>query len=293
MGATVQLVDASAGVANKWRVMRLVRSAALVFVQRRFLPNWVLSGKAPMVFDIDDAIWSSSSGQSAPGRERRFQRMVKRSSLVITGNAFLAEHCAGTPTLVAPTAVAPMRCKVHEGPATHLVWIGSKSTARYLEYHAAALDTIGARFPDLQLTVVADFDFRLEKLTVNNVRWSPDAEQQALLQADIGIAPMIDNTWTRGKCALKVLQYMSAGLPVISSDVGANREVVVSGQTGLLAADVPSWLTAVQQLMDATKRQQMGEAGYQRLVDHYSPEPVFSSVIQAFREHGWLNGLSL
>ena len=285
MGASVQLIDQTSGVLNKWRLRQQLGLADLIFVQRRALPNWVLPKNTPLIFDLDDAIFAHSNGEASSNRRKQVARMVVRSSLVVAGNQFLADHCSAEPTagrvMVAPTAVAPVDRKHHAGPATRLVWIGSKSTARYLLTHTEMLNAIGQQFPGMQLDVVADFDLHLDDLNVNNIPWSETAEAEALRNADIGIAPMIDNTWTRGKCALKVLQYMSAGLPVVSSAVGANCEVIVDGKTGVLADQTSDWTQAIANLMDPDKRQKLGDAGYERLVSRYAPDPVFSSIIEA------------
>ncbi len=288
LGASVELVDAVDGIRKKWQLRQKLKSAQLLFVQRRYLPAWAIPGNVPMIYDVDDAIFCTSNGAASPGRKRRFGSMVSRSSLVLAGNQFLAEQCAGHVSLVAPTAVAPLLSKDHVGTATRLLWIGSKSTARYLESHKAQLNAIGEAVPGAELDVVADFNLTLDHLTVNNVPWSAEAEQRALERADVGIAPMFDNTWTRGKCALKVLQYMSAGLPVISSGVGANRDVIVDGETGLLADAPVEWVEAMQQLQLAARRQAMGEAGYARLVEHYSPDAVFGRTIRGLTDNGLL-----
>ena len=103
--------------------------------------------------------------------------------------------------------------------------------------------------------------------------WTDSGEVDAIAQCHIGIAPMDDDNWTRGKCALKVIQYMAAGLPVVSSAVGANKEVIEHGETGFLAEDQDAWLEAVGKLVNSRQlREQMGESARMRAKERYSSD---------------------
>ena len=108
------------------------------------------------------------------------------------------------------------------------------------------LEGSAEKIPRLRLKIVADFDLPSEKLSTWALAWSETGEAQALASAHIGIAPMPEDPWTRGKCALKVLQYMAAGLPVVSSPAGVNAEVVVNGVTGFLAETPRQWCEAIE-----------------------------------------------
>ena len=121
-------------------------------------------------------------------------------------------------------------------------------------------------------------------MDVVNVAWTLESEASQLSSAHIGIAPMSDNPWTRGKCALKVIQYMAAGLPVISSNAGANREVVVQGETGLLADSADDWLRAIELLSgNESERNRLGSGGRQRMLQHYSSQTVLDSITENLR----------
>ena len=103
------------------------------------------------------------------------------------------------------------------------------------------------------------------------VRWSSQIEASALSSCHIGIAPLIDDPWTRGKCGFKILQYMAAGLPVIGSHVGVHPQIICHEVTGFLVEDEPQWIQAIDRLAaDASLRQQMGQAGRSHLIENYS-----------------------
>jgi glycosyltransferase involved in cell wall biosynthesis len=152
-----------------------------------------------------------------------------------------------------------------------LVWIGSSSTLQGLKQIAPILDGIGRKCPGLRLKIVCDSFLQLEHLPIDPVRWSQQHEGSELASADIGISWIPDDDWSRGKCGLKLLQYMAAELPVIANPVGVHAEMVIPGETGFLASTAEEWLVAVLRLArDAGLRQRMGQAGRRRLESCYS-----------------------
>ena len=123
----------------------------------------------------------------------------------------------------------------------------------------------------LLLRVISRGDIRIDGIDVEVLEWEEDREVEDLLSIDIGLMPMPDDEWTRGKCALKAIQYMAAGIPVVCADVGANREVVREGVDGFLAADEAGWQRALERLIeDKALRQRMGQCGRERVAQHFS-----------------------
>jgi len=239
------------------------------------------------VFDFDDAIFCNSDGTPSATRMRRFAATVRACDDVFAGNAFLATTAArfnGAVTVV-PTCVEPAKYRVTAAkPADRieLVWIGSRSTRKYLEDALPALRLAAARVPRLRLKIVADFDLPGAGLDTVAVPWSAAGEAMELASAHIGIAPMRHDDWSRGKCALKVLQYMAAGLPVVSSDAGVNADVVEPGGNGLLATCDADWAEAIARLAaDAPLRERMGANGRATVAAGYSVDAVFGIIRRA------------
>ena len=270
---------------NWFQKLTLLRDAPtfdLVFIQRKlFSPFYIklLRNRAnKLVFDFDDAVFVKSSGHSSSSRFKKFQAVCAAADLVIAGNEYLSEYAAqaGANNIqLVPTSVAvddyEMAGAIEKHEPFTLVWIGSSSTRRYLDLLTPVLDWLAAEVDGIQLKVIADFEFRLESMPVINVRWSAEGEVQELASCHVGIAPMINDAWTRGKCALKVLQYMAAGLPVVSSNSGANKEVIISGETGYLAEVDEDWVNAVKRLAESNElRQKLGAAGRRRAEEHFS-----------------------
>jgi glycosyltransferase involved in cell wall biosynthesis len=133
------------------------------------------------------------------------------------------------------------------------------------------LEGLGRRVPGLRLKLVCDRFLKLDGLPVVAVPWAADGEAAALATADVGVSWIPDDDWSRGKCGLKVLQYMAAGLPVVCNPVGVHPEMVQSGTTGYLAATPGEWLAAVATLAaEPWLRRRMGAAGRRRLEADYS-----------------------
>lgn len=276
------------GVANYLSAMRVAGTVDIVVVLRKTLP-WPLlrvfrQVSRKLVFDFDDAIFCNTDGSSSATRMRRFAAMASSCDHLFAGNKFLAQRALdfNPAVTVVPTCVDAARYSADfEKPDgfIDLVWIGSSSTRKYLVEALPALRLAAARVPSLRLKIIADFDLPDAGLPTLAIQWSAETEARELGSSHIGIAPMRDNDWSRGKCALKVLQYMAASLPVVSSDAGTNAEVVIPGQTGYLASNNESWAEYIATLAkDAALRARFGTTGRQRVQRDYSIEPVFSRI---------------
>jgi len=272
------------GITEERSFIDAVRGADVVFIQKRlfrrgFIDKLRRLGKK-MVFDFDDSVFTSPKGDWSAGTRRRvlgrLKAVLEASDLVVAGNAFLGTYAAkaGASRLeVLPTAVETEKYmpKEHRGGTVVLGWIGSSVNHSYLDTLSGVLPAIAKEFPGLKLLVVSDKDYAMEGVTVENRRWSEGTEAADLLGMDIGLMPLADNDWTRGKCALKALQYMACGIPAVCSPVGANNEVVEDGVDGCLPVDEGGWVTAIRSLVSSPElRDSMGQAGRKKVIEQYS-----------------------
>jgi glycosyltransferase involved in cell wall biosynthesis len=270
-----------------WGRLSVARSqpaADAVVLQRKLLsrPEIALLHRRTrrLWFDIDDAVWMrdsySAKGFESHKRQGRFRAMVRAAEVVVAGNTYLAEQAtqAGArATRVIPTCVDVERYPLagHCKPGADLVWVGSSSTLRGLEAVAPMLNAIGQHVPEVRLKLVCDRFLRLASLEVVEVPWSEATEAAEIAAADIGVSWVPDDPWSRGKCGLKVLQYMAAGLPVVTNPVGVHTEMVQHGETGFLARTTDEWIDAIRTLAaDPGLRQQMGAAGRKVVAERYS-----------------------
>lgn len=249
-----------------------------LLIQRKLFPAWQLNQLRRrvrwLIYDFDDSIFLRSSynplGADCPKRFAQFRHMVQAADVVIAGNDFLHEQAsaltAPAKVVCIPTCVDVNRYGLarHEDdkPRVHLVWIGSASTLRGLERIRGVFERLGQQMPQLALRVICDRSLELAHLPSDFRPWSERTEAGDLSDADIGISWLPDDGWSAGKCGLKVLQYMAAGLPVVANPVGLQKRLVRPGETGFLVETADEWEAAIRLLAsDPNLRRRMGCAG--------------------------------
>lgn len=234
--------------------------------------------RRPYIVDYDDAIFHNYD--LAGGRIRRFLLGRKLAPLLvgartcIAGNRYLADYvrhyCPDTvivPTVVDSTRYVPSLGR-DSGPL-RVGWIGSPSTWQYVELLLPSIVSVLRRFgAKLQIVGVRPVAAPTE---VQFLPWSQETEIAAVQTFDIGIMPLPDDPWARGKCGYKLIQYMSCGIPCVASPVGVNAEIVTPGENGLFATTAEEWAAALTTLLgDAELRQRLGRAGRAAAVARYS-----------------------
>jgi glycosyltransferase involved in cell wall biosynthesis len=270
----------------RWALFRQLRGKNVV-LQRRLLPGWQLAllrrQVRRLIFDFDDAVFLrdsfSAQGLHNARRLRRFAATVRACDSIVAGNGFLADQAARwagvhrvhlVPTCIDPFLYRP-RNPDAAGDGLTLVWIGSSSTLQGLEAVAGLLDELGQGVPGLRLKVICDRFPTFRHLPILPCPWDAASEARELAAGEIGISWVPDDLWSRGKCGLKVLQYMAAGLPVIANPVGVHPEMIRHGETGFLVSTAEQWRSAVTRLAsDAGLRRRMGQAGRRWLEARYS-----------------------
>jgi glycosyltransferase involved in cell wall biosynthesis len=154
----------------------------------------------------------------------------------------------------------------------------------YLSEIGEALRQLVRRY-DVRVRVIGAPRYRIEGVPVINVPWQLDTEVEELVSCDMGIMPLRDDAYSRGKCGAKLLQYMGVGIPAVASPVGANREIIEQGKTGFLARTESEWEETLGQLiMDASLRRELGQAGRERVEHDYALSDVAARLIGFFRE---------
>lgn len=273
-GIDSQIARLPRGLLARRRLFASARHFDGVLLHRKMLNRWdgFWLGRyaRAVVFDFDDAIMYSTRHPEQVSRLRlsRFGRSVALSRMVIAGNEYLGDHARryNDHVQILPTALN-VRAYDQEPPrennaAVRLVWIGSRSTLPYLQQISSALEQLGKRFPHVVLRIVCNHFFDLNAMQVEKCLWSKEREAADLMSSDIGLAPLPDNRFTRGKCGFKILQYQAARLPVVASPVGVNRDYVQNGITGFLARDFSEWTDRLATLIQNRElRRTLGRAG--------------------------------
>jgi glycosyltransferase involved in cell wall biosynthesis len=241
------------------------------------------AGGRPLVYDFDDAIFLSNSSDA-----NRFAAVLKypqkvpaiigRSALVLAGNDYLAAYArqfnssvAVLPTCVDTTVFVPRRSSRSPDALPVIGWIGTPTTAAYLTSLGSSMRNVASRHP-FELRVSGSgvpVDFPGVK-TVNE-RWSVEREVELFNTCDIGVYPLTDDEWAKGKCGFKAIQFMACGVPVVAAAVGVNTEIIQDGVNGFLASTGTEWEEKIGRLLaDADLRSRLGAAGRKTIEERYS-----------------------
>ena len=291
---------------------RAARSDA-VLVQKKLFSPWklrLLPRGIPVAFDFDDAIFAVSPSEAArhgpekaerraADRRRRLKAILSRAALVLAGNRFLSEQAARLAGRRAPRieilptgvdlgpfpeervrAAAARRAARNDGP--RIGWIGSRASLRYLAALASPLRAACARVPGARLVQVCNDFIDLPGVPTEKITWTAEREAEDLLGFDLGLMPIDDRPFSRGKCGLKILQDQAAGVPVVCSPVGANLEIVQPQVTGLFATGEAEWTEAIARLLEDRERgRRLAAAGRARVESIYSADRVGARLAEA------------
>ena len=247
-----------------WHLLALLRllvsamRADLVLIQRILLPIWLqmlLKRINPrIIYDFDDAVYLHGKT-----RERRFARQVSSAAAVIavSGEAARQALLRGTAREKVTTIYTPVDCTRFElvqerNSETFTVgWVGSPATSNYLEGIWPELAEFARGNGNVRFVFIGcpEFDTGSLAARVRFEGWSPEVEQLELPLLDVGLMPLENTEWERGKGGYKLIQYMAAGVATLSSPVGANLEIVIEGETGLFAADAGNWQNCLNNLL--------------------------------------------
>lgn len=250
-----------------------------------FLPawaEWMLKRLGiQYIVDYDDAIFHNYDQSSNPIIKKflanKIAKVMRFSETVVAGNQYLADYAArsGAKNIeIIPTVIDLERYPVKQNTEADqciVGWIGTKTT--FEKHLLPCKDWIKAlqnQEPNIRFHIVGiTEDMDLGK-NVKYIRWTEETEVAEILKMDIGLMPLQDSKWEKGKCAYKLIQYAACGIPGVASDVGMNREVTVPGETGILAAGEEEWIQAIQTLKSNTElRYQMGRNARKIVEERY------------------------
>ncbi|MCU0600890.1 MAG: glycosyltransferase [Desulfobacterales bacterium] len=281
---------------ERWKLFKTSGQYDAVLIQRKCLNFWdaaVLSRFCPkMIFDYDDAIMHSATKPESrlTNHFRLFKRTARMMDVMIAGNEYLAgyarRYCKQVHIL--PTGLDTMAYQVQGVQKSRneirLVWIGSQATLKYLAELSPVLEQIGKTHKKVVLRIIADKFFDLENMSVQKHLWSLDNQISDLVACDIGLSPLPDNRFTRGKCGFKILQYFAAGLPVIASPVGVNEKFIKESNAGLLAMTHSEWQDAIEKMVNGIAvYRQLGQNGekYVQAYDRTAISKDLSRIIKS------------
>jgi glycosyltransferase involved in cell wall biosynthesis len=284
------------GFARRFAVLFTAFRYDFIFVHREIAPlgppifEWIIAKllRKKIIFDFDDAIWLTDRTS-----ESSFERMLRCRSKVSAvcawsygisaGNAYLRDFALQfnpnskiNPTTIDTSAVdgqaqAARAQSLVENDNVIIGWTGSHSTLKYLQQLEGVLQRLERSYHFIRIRVIADQPPHLNLERLEFVPWKKETEIADLIAINVGIMPLPDDDWARGKCGFKALQYMSLGIPAVVSPVGVNREIIQHGKNGFLCVSEEDWFQIISRLIESPDlRNEMGTNGRATVESAYS-----------------------
>jgi glycosyltransferase involved in cell wall biosynthesis len=284
------------------RIILLVKKNKydLVWIEKELLP-WLPSGfeqfflryNIPYVLDYDDAVFHYYDQHKL--RWVRFllankhRQLMRRAALVIAGNQYLADYAdsvGAKHVALLPTAIDLERYPTplpKNAAIPNVGWIGQRSSSHFLYAYSSLFENLASE--NIAHFSAVGIDTSALNLPMTAIPWKEDTEVESIASFDIGIMPLIDGAFERGKCGYKLIQYMACGLPVIASPVGVNCQIVEHGINGFLAENIEQWDQSLRLLLaDKQLRQHMGQAGRNKVEQYYCIQVTHKKLVSLLKQ---------
>src|SRR5690606_2024771 len=244
-----------------------------------------IANSSRLVFDLDDSIWMHQTGEIKSNKRilyflknpEKTKEIIKVADLIFAGNQYILDYAKqfNPNVVIIPTTIDTEIYKPlpkTESETICIGWSGSFSTIIHFTFILPALKVLKKKYGEkIKFMVIGDQTFRDEELEIEGLPWSLDTELEDLQKIDIGLMPLPDDNWTKGKCGLKGLQYMALSIPCIMSPVGVNSDIIQDGINGFLADKTEEWVEKISTLIENPDlRQKMGALGRESVIDQYS-----------------------
>ena len=287
---------------KRYSDLQKAKRADIIFLYREALflgSTWferqMQKTQAKTIFDFDDAIWIHDVSQanrlfSFLKNPNKTPQLITLVDKVFAGNPYLASYASqfNKDVVIVPTTIDTEEYQRIPKPKDGRIcigWSGSITTIKHFEHAIPFLTPIKEKYGDqVYIKVIGDKTYAHEALGIQGHPWKKDTEIEDLSEIDIGIMPLPNDKWAKGKCGLKGLQYMALEIPTLMSPVGVNTDIIQNGVNGFLAEEKEEWIAKLSQLIDNPDlRSSMGKAGRQTVLDTYSIEANKELYLKEFR----------
>ena len=282
--------------ANQYDIIFIHREAFLIgstFFEKRFRKS-----KAKIVFDFDDSIFLRDTSDANKKFEwlkdpAKTAKIIAMSDMVFAGNQYLADYALKynrnvkiIPTAINTTDVHKKSALVKNDDRICIGWTGSITTIKHFEYAIPVLKKLKEKYKErIVIKLIGDDKYENKELGIKGIAWNKENEIQELSSFDIGIMPLPNDDWSKGKCGFKGLQYMALEIPPVMSPVGVNSEIIQDGINGFLADKEEEWIQKISLLIESKDlREKMGKAGRKTVVEKYSTESQKGNYLKYFNE---------
>jgi len=282
--------------ANRYDIIFIQREAFMtgsVFFERKLSRS-----KAKVIFYFDDAIWledvsAANKRLSWLKRPEKTADIIKASDTVIAGNSFLAAYAGRfntnvhiIPTVIDTSVYLPSSKNQSVDSQVCIGWIGSSTTVKYFEIILPVLKKLEEKFGErIRFRLIGDKNFQVNELPIEYITWHFENEVHDLQKIDIGVMPLSNDDWSRGKCGFKALQYMALEIPPVISPVGMNTEIIQHGENGFLAGTEEEWFRYLSQLIESPElRKKIGVHARQTVIEKYSVQAQLPALISILNQ---------
>ncbi len=293
------------GIFRRIRDIIRAKDFDIIFIYREaFMTGTVLFEKLihkagdKIIFDFDDAIWNHDVSVGNKNlawlkRPEKTNDIIALADLVFAGNQYLAEYASNhnKNVVIVPSTIdlEYYRIPAKNFSVTNPViigWSGSLTTIEHFKPIIPVLKKLKEKFGSkIEFKVFGIPEYENEELGIKGIAWTPENEVSEIASFDIGIMPLPDNEWSRGKCGMKGLQYMALEVATIMSPVGVNKEIIQDGKNGFLASSDEEWLQKISVLVESKElRDKFGKAGRETVEKQYSSDAIRQDYLRYFNE---------
>lgn len=275
----------------------------IIFVQREcfmlgtaVFEKLFARSKAKLIFDFDDSIWMQNVSEvnkklAFLKNAEKTSEIIRAADLIFAGNPYLRDYAKqfNQNVTIIPTTIDTEEYKpvAHKNDGTVCIgWSGSITTIQHFKYAIPALEIIKKKYCErISIKVIGDGNYKNESLHVKALPWVKADEVKEISSFDIGIMPLPDDEWAKGKCGLKGLQYMALEVPTIMSPVGVNSEIIQDGENGFLATSTEEWVDKISRLIESEElRKKVGKTARQTVIEKYSVEALKPVYLSEFKK---------
>ncbi|HET6244020.1 MAG: glycosyltransferase family 4 protein [Bacteroidetes bacterium] len=292
------------GITKRFLLLFKLHQYDLIFIHREtcfigpaIFEKWYahLSDKK-IIYDFDDSIWlhDVSDANEKLGwlkSPSKTAHIIKYSGHVIAGNNYLASYAkkfndnvSVIPTTIDTSYHHPF---VHENKKGITIgWTGSETTVRHFELIIPILKRLKEKYDQkVNFLLISNKPSKTSDLEIEFIKWSKETEIENLSKIDIGIMPLPDDMWAKGKCGFKGLQYMALEIPAVMSPVGVNAEIIEDGVNGFIALDDVQWIEKLSKLIESEElRKEIGRKGRETVIEKYSVESQKERYLEVFNK---------
>ena len=285
-------------MARKYDIIFVQREAFMIgnaFFERKY------AQKSKLIFDFDDAIWLQQvSKSSAPNKNLlwlknfdKTKKIIQMANMIFACGQYLANYASryNSNVKIVPTTIdtdyhKPNNSLSKKNDKVCIGWTGSKTTVDHFTEILPILVKIKEKYNNKVIfKVIGDEDFKHDYLNIQGIRWEKETEINHLSKLDIGVMPLPDDEWSKGKCGFKGLQYMALEIPVVASAVGGIKEVVQNGVNGYLVSSDREWINTLELLINTPElRRKIGKESRKTIEKFYSVNAWQDRYLNYFNE---------